>query len=307
MTTTDVLPTVAKLTGQPIPTDRIIDGKDVSDILLGKDGAKSPHETLYYENDGIRQGKWKLVHYRIKADWFTELYDLEADLGERTNIADQHPDRVKAMKAALDAHVAEIKQNSRSAGSVENPKPLLADASGLPTLAEYVSGTRRSTGIIDLTLTFAPKGDMTLNVRGLTIHCDEAKQEFQFTNTTRVEGEKAAMLRLPKERQRPYRDNGLRTIPAPMVDGKVTLRVLVDRASLELFVNDGQAAASFVVVPKADDRRISIDGNDEMKINSLIVNELKSVWPEDLLSEPLAVRTERNFPCDSKTKAKRQS
>ena len=140
MTTTDMLPTIAKLTGRPVPNDRIIDGKDVSDILLGKDGAKSPHETLYYENDGIRQGKWKLVHYRIKADWFTELYDLEADLGERNNIADQHPERVIAMKAALDAHVDEIKQNSRPAGYVENPKPLLADARGLPTLAEYRGG-----------------------------------------------------------------------------------------------------------------------------------------------------------------------
>ena len=143
MTTTDVLPTIASLTGLPLPTERIIDGKDGSDILLGKDNAKSPHDTLFYENDGIRQGKWKLVQYRIKADRFTELYDLEADLGEQNNIADQHPDQVKAMKAALDAHVAEIEKNSRPAGFAENPKPLLEDASGLPTLAEYVSGKTR--------------------------------------------------------------------------------------------------------------------------------------------------------------------
>ncbi|MEK6237087.1 MAG: sulfatase-like hydrolase/transferase, partial [Planctomycetales bacterium] len=74
MTTTDVLPTIAKLTGQRVPTDRVIDGKDVSDVLLGKPNAKSPRETLYYEKDGIRQGKWKLVHYRVKADRFSELY-----------------------------------------------------------------------------------------------------------------------------------------------------------------------------------------------------------------------------------------
>ena len=58
----------------------------------------------------------------------------------------------------------------------------------------------------------------------------------------------------------------------------MTLRVLVDRASLELFVNDGQAAASFVVVPKASDRRIAIEGNDTLKIDSLVVHELKSAW-----------------------------
>ena len=132
--------------------------------------------------------------------------------------------------------------------------------------------------LIDLTLTFEPKGNMALTVRGLTIHYDASTQEFQFTNKARVEGEKVGVLSLPKERQRPYRDNGLRITPAPTVDGKVTIRVLVDRASLELFVNQGQAAASFVVVPEAGNRRISVDGNNELKIVSLVVNELKSIW-----------------------------
>jgi sucrose-6-phosphate hydrolase SacC (GH32 family) len=63
------------------------------------------------------------------------------------------------------------------------------------------------------------------------------------------------------------------------VDGKVTLRVLVDRASLELFVNEGQAAASFVMVPDPENRTISFEGNAAMKVDSLVVNELKSVWP----------------------------
>jgi fructan beta-fructosidase len=62
------------------------------------------------------------------------------------------------------------------------------------------------------------------------------------------------------------------------VDGKVTLRALVDRASLELFANDGQAAASFVVVPEVNNRCIRIDGNEELDISSLVINELKSIW-----------------------------
>ncbi len=140
--TIDLLPTIAKFAGQPTPSDRIIDGHDISDILLGKPGAKSPHETLYYENDGIRRGKWKLVHYRVKADWFTELYDLEADLGEQNDIADQYPDKVKELKAALDSHVAEIEANLRRAAFVENPKPLLADSEGVPTLVEFLGQPR---------------------------------------------------------------------------------------------------------------------------------------------------------------------
>jgi len=140
-TTTDLLPTFAKLAGQPVPTDRIIDGKDIGDILLGKKGAKSPHETLFYEDGGIRQGKWKLVRYRVKADHFTELYDLDADLSEKNNVADKHPDKVKAMTALLDEHRAQLEQKTRPAGFIDNPRPLLAEPGDLPTLHEFMGGT----------------------------------------------------------------------------------------------------------------------------------------------------------------------
>jgi arylsulfatase A len=137
MATIDILPTVAKLAGQPIPQDRIIDGRDVSDILLGKENAKSPHNYHYYEKDGIRQGKWKLVRYRVKADRFAELYDLERDLGERNNLSKRYPEKVKALTEVLGAHVKKIEAELRPAGFVANPKPLLADSKGLPSLVEY--------------------------------------------------------------------------------------------------------------------------------------------------------------------------
>ena len=132
--------------------------------------------------------------------------------------------------------------------------------------------------LIDMTIAFAPAGDVTLNVRGLPIQYDAAKKEFAFTNTVRVENEKAAMSKRPPTKQQPYRDTGRRTVPAPEVKGVVTLRVLVDRASLELFVNDGAAAASFVVVPDPKNRSLSVNATKEVKITALEVNELKSAW-----------------------------
>ena len=137
MATIDLLPTVANLCGQQVPQDRIIDGHDVSKILLGRAKAKSPHETLYYEKDGVRQGKWKLVRYKVKADRFAELYDLEKDLGEQNDLSKQYPEKVKALSEALDAHVSKIESEIRPAGLVENPKPLLADSEGVPTLLEW--------------------------------------------------------------------------------------------------------------------------------------------------------------------------
>lgn len=133
--------------------------------------------------------------------------------------------------------------------------------------------------LIDLSLAFVPAGNFVLNVRGLTISYDAAKQEFSFTNQARVEAEKTAFLKKPADKQKGgYKENPLRAVPAPAVDGTVKLRVLVDRASLELFVNDGQSAASFVTIPAADNRTISIEGNAAMKVSSLVLNELKSSW-----------------------------
>ena len=138
-----------------------------------------------------------------------------------------------------------------------------------------------------MTVAFVPAGDLTLTVRGLKIEYVAARKIFVFTNSVRAEAEKAGMLKLPPDKQRTYKDTGRREIPAPEVDGKVTLRVLVDRASLELFVNDGQAAASFVVIPDAQNRDNSITGDGSTKITSLEVNELKSMWPAPASAENL--------------------
>ncbi len=142
-TTADIFPTIAKLVGGEVPADRIIDGKDISDILLGKKGAKSPHTTLFYEVDGVRQGNWKYVRYRKKADWFEELYRLDQDLGEQNNLAARHPERVKAMGDLLQKHRASLKANTRAAGFSKAPKVLLEDPAGLPTLFEYRKTARR--------------------------------------------------------------------------------------------------------------------------------------------------------------------
>ena len=132
--------------------------------------------------------------------------------------------------------------------------------------------------LIDMTVVFEPSSNATFNIRGLKINYDYGKKEFNFTNTKRIEGEKPAFLKNPKFKGRKYRDTGFRAIPAQPVNGKVTLRILVDRASLEIFTNGGQAAASFVIVPDANNRKIFIDAAKEITLDSIIINELKSCW-----------------------------
>ncbi|MBF0197991.1 MAG: glycoside hydrolase family 32 protein [Planctomycetes bacterium] len=126
--------------------------------------------------------------------------------------------------------------------------------------------------LIDLSIAFSPKGNASFSIRGITIDYDMASQQINFENTERYEGEKKGW----KKKDRPYPGKALSQIPAPLMDGVVKLRVLIDRASLEIFVNDGSAAGSFVVVPKPDNRSISIEGN--LNVQSMEVHELKSAW-----------------------------
>jgi arylsulfatase A len=133
--TTDLLPTLAKLTQFQAPTDRIIDGKDISGILLGKKDARSPHQLHFYENEGIRRGNWKLVK---KARSKLELYDLSKDLGERKDLSGKHPEMVQELDRLLKEHASSIAANLRPAGFAENPKPILKEVGDLPTLRNYL-------------------------------------------------------------------------------------------------------------------------------------------------------------------------
>ena len=136
--TTDLLPTLAKLTHSQAPTDRIIDGKDISDMLLGKKGARSPHQLHFYENEGIRRGDWKLVKKNSKDRSKLELYDLSKDLGERKDLSDAHPEMVQELDRLLKEHASSIAANLRPAGFAKNPKPILKEVGDLPTLKEYL-------------------------------------------------------------------------------------------------------------------------------------------------------------------------
>ncbi|MEM7014639.1 MAG: sulfatase [Verrucomicrobiota bacterium] len=123
MTAMDLLPTFAGLAGAEVPKDRVIDGKDVWPVLAGE--AKSPHEAFFYHKStnlqAVRSGKWKLHANQGKP---SQLYDLEADIGEKNNVIKDHPDVVKKLSGLMTAFEKDIAENNRPAAFVENPKPL---------------------------------------------------------------------------------------------------------------------------------------------------------------------------------------
>ena len=95
----DFLPTMAELTGQPLPADQVshLDGISILPVLLG--GSAVAHPPLYYEfhergfEQGGRIGDWKAVKNSVNGP--IELYDLKADLGETHDVAAEHPEEVR--------------------------------------------------------------------------------------------------------------------------------------------------------------------------------------------------------------------
>jgi len=94
--TIDLMATCLDVAGGEYP--RIFNGKEIQPFegksllpIFENVGGASVPRVLFWEHEGnraVRQGKWKLVS-RYREGW--ELYDLEADRTELTNLAARHP------------------------------------------------------------------------------------------------------------------------------------------------------------------------------------------------------------------------
>lgn len=97
----DFLPTACELSGTQPPQG--LDGISYLPTLLGNPGEQKQHDYLYWECQSLRAvrlGKWKAVQRSPKDK--LELYDLQVDLGETSDIADANPEVVKKAQAAFD-------------------------------------------------------------------------------------------------------------------------------------------------------------------------------------------------------------
>jgi arylsulfatase A-like enzyme len=138
--TIDLLPTFVSLAGGTVPATPVIDGRDITPILLGqsKESAREAHYYFAgYDLQAVRQGRWKLAltpqpegmgKQAAKTSPGLRLYDLDAEIGEQTDVAAQHPDVVAKLKALADKMAAEIGGKTptarRPAGEVKGAKTL---------------------------------------------------------------------------------------------------------------------------------------------------------------------------------------
>jgi len=118
--TMDLLPTFCSMAGVELPSDRELDGYDLSSLLDGT-VSTSPRDRVFYwrseELYAVRVGPWK-------AHWITQgcygigpqreqhetpqLYNIEHDPGERYDVAESHPEVITRLRMIADEHLQSI-------------------------------------------------------------------------------------------------------------------------------------------------------------------------------------------------------
>ena len=117
----DLYPTLARIAGGAVPDDRIIDGIDVSDFLLGKTTTSGRDGfVVYMGNDvfGVKWGDWK-IHFKEQDAWNTILrtytmprvYNLISDPREHDDVLFPHTWVLKVGLPQLGEHVASLKEH----------------------------------------------------------------------------------------------------------------------------------------------------------------------------------------------------
>lgn len=137
----DFFPTIAEIAGATLDdaVRKQIEGRSLLPLLKDP-GAPWPDRTLFthlgrwpkgadpdeskFKTCSVRRPRWHLVSAtgRREPEW--ELFDVQADPGEKTDVAAAHPDVVKDMAAAFDGWWADVKPmmvNEKAVGPKINP------------------------------------------------------------------------------------------------------------------------------------------------------------------------------------------
>jgi uncharacterized sulfatase len=103
----DMYATAAAAGGADLPTDRIIDGVDLTPFVLGTKDQEVPHDYLFFRSgaaQAVRDQRWKLMvsapEGLPRKEW---LFDLTAD-GEWTDLLAQHPGIADRLRRKLAEH-----------------------------------------------------------------------------------------------------------------------------------------------------------------------------------------------------------
>lgn len=143
VTSPDFYPTLMEMGRLPLRPEQHRDGKSFVPALEGKIKDRGAVFWFYphYSNQGgepvaaVREGQWKLVHFLDGRA--PELFDLEGDISEATNVADREPQRVNIMSNDLQ----EWMRSCRCIMPERNPYDPFSDRQGNARPEDQISGS----------------------------------------------------------------------------------------------------------------------------------------------------------------------
>jgi arylsulfatase len=171
---TDLFPTLVEMCDLKKSEPIQFDGLDLSGLIFGREN-KLPdrmkvitYRELNREKSAVLWNKWRLVNY-------TELYDIEKDPAQKSNIAEQHYKIVNAMQGYYDKWQQEVAEIDKQVdlihiGVEQEPETFLCSANWTgdyadswrniydnPKLMGYYSLQIESTGKYEISLYRWPK------------------------------------------------------------------------------------------------------------------------------------------------------
>jgi arylsulfatase A-like enzyme len=118
--TSDFYPTLLNGQGIALPANHAIDGMDIKPALMGGKLERKgiftyfPISTPVAEwlppSVSVHSGQWKLIRVFFGGEdgqHDYKLYDLSTDIGERNNLADANPERVKRLDLLIEKHLSD--------------------------------------------------------------------------------------------------------------------------------------------------------------------------------------------------------
>ncbi|MCD4723262.1 MAG: sulfatase-like hydrolase/transferase [Bacteroidales bacterium] len=147
--TTDLLATCAAIVGDTLPNNAGEDSYNILPAMMGVKREKPIREaTVHHSCNGffsIRKGEWKLEFCAGSGGWShptepmakeqglypIQLYNLEEDISEQNNLAEQNPEIVKELTALMKKYIDEGRSTPGAVQSNEGETPFLPEGFSL--------------------------------------------------------------------------------------------------------------------------------------------------------------------------------
>ncbi len=106
----DLVPMALQAAGLSLPADRVLDGRDPTEVLAGRSG--SPHTYLCWRwgktGAAIRRGRYKLIREQDSPDQGWQLFDLQDDIGESVDLRATKPEVMEHLKSEYERWMADV-------------------------------------------------------------------------------------------------------------------------------------------------------------------------------------------------------